>query len=142
MLKKILQCIVIIFVMNLLFNGCATVLRGYEDEVELINAPKNITVHSKDGVEYPVFINNVKVYSEQTKKFENAEVRHIKLRRNKEHTLLLKNNDKVKLVEVYPKIVGTWLILDFITGVFPMFIDAYTGNWNSFQPINVDFDGI
>lgn len=138
MVKNILQSFIIILIVNLLFSGCATVMRGYEDEVELINAPQNITVYSKDGVEIPVSISIVKRYSDQSKKYEDKEVKFIKLRRNKEHTLLLKDNDKERLVEVYPKIVGTWLLLDLITGVLPAFIDAYTGNWNSFQPINVN----
>ena len=138
MVKNILQSFILILIVNLSFSGCATVMRGYEDEVELINAPENIMVYSKDGVEIPVSSSIVKRYSDQSKKYEDKEVKFIKLRRNREHTLLLKDNDKESLVEVYPKIVGTWLLLDLITGVLPAFIDAYTGNWNSFQAINVN----
>lgn len=139
MVKNILQFFITILIVNFLFNGCATVLSGYEDRVDLINAPKDIKVYSKDGVEIPVSSRTVRQYSEESKKFENKEIKTINLRTNKDHILLLKSKNTEKLIEAYPKIVGSWLILDFITGIFPVFIDAYTGSWNYFPPINAEF---
>lgn len=136
---KILQYFISFSLIAFLFTGCATILNGYEDRVDLINAPDDIKIYSKEGVEIPISNRTTKKYSEESKKYEEKEIKTIKLRTNKEHILLIKVNNKEKLVEVYPRIQGTWFVLDIITGIFPAFIDAYTGNWNGFQPININF---
>ncbi len=135
MFRFLIPIVIVIF----LFGGCATVLRGYEDRVDLVNAPGDIKVYSNEGIEIPISSRTVRQFSEESKKYENKEIKTISLRTNKNHILVLKSNDNERKVEVYPRIVGTWLILDFLTGIFPVFIDAYTGSWNSFQPINSGF---
>jgi hypothetical protein len=138
----------IIVILALLTAGCATVLRGYEERVDLVNAPDDIKVFSDNGVEIQLSSREIrksnqgreiKTWQEGTWKYEFQEIKSVSLRRNKEHFLILKSGDREKKVEVYPKITGTWLILDFITGIFPIFIDAYTGNWNHFESINAEF---
>ena len=139
MLKKIIHYLVSLTFIVLTFSGCATILSGYEDRVDLVNAPDNIKVYSKDGVELPTSSRTVKEYSTESHSFEIKEVKSINLRTNKEHILRLKADDKEKLVEVYPKLSAGWFIFDLITGALPAFIDAYTGNWNIFSPINAAF---
>jgi hypothetical protein len=139
MIRNILQIIASFALITFLFSGCATVLSGYEDKVDLVNAPDDIKVYSNEGIEIPTSTRTVRQFSKETKKYKNKEIKTIDLRANKDHILILKSKNNERKVEVYPKIVGTWLILDFITGIFPVFIDAYTGSWNSFQPINAGF---
>ncbi|QQS36069.1 MAG: hypothetical protein IPM56_17810 [Ignavibacteriales bacterium] len=139
MIKNMFRFLISFAIISLLFSGCATVLSGYEDKVDLVNAPEDIKVYSDEGIEIPTSSRTVRQFSEETKKYENIEIKTINLRKNKDHILILKSNNNEKKVEIYPKIVGTWLILDFITGIFPVFLDAYTGSWNSFQPINAGF---
>ena len=128
-----------VLVLSVYLGGCATVFKGYEDRVDLLDAPDNIKVYSKDGIELPVSSRDVRTYSEEEKKFVMQKVKTISLRTNKEHVLLLKSGDKEKRVEVYPKLGAAWLILDIITGGFPAVIDMHTGNWNHFSPIQTDF---
>ena len=139
MFTKIIKIIVVFSVMTFVFSGCATILKGYEGGVDLLNAPDSIRVFTKEGVEIPVSNRKAREYSEKNKKYEDIEIKTIKLRTNKTHILLLKIKDKEKLYEVYPKLKGEWLVLDIITGLIPAFIDAYTGNWNSFPPILVKY---
>jgi hypothetical protein len=131
----------------ILFEGCATVFKGYEDDVLLMNAPKGLRIFTKDSVELPVQI--VLGKGAQTKKaitqgisylYDSivvVETRTINLRSNTDHMLILKYQDKEKRLRVFPKISPSWFILDILTGGF--FIDAYTGNWNYFDEINASF---
>ena len=139
MVKKTVQYLVLFTFIVLAFGGCATILSGYEDRVDLVNAPDNIKVYSKDGVELPISSRTVKGYSTESHSFEVKKIKSINLRTNKEYVLRLKADDKEKLIEVYPKLSAGWFIFDLLTGSLPAFIDAYTGNWNSFSPINVSF---
>ncbi len=132
----------------ILFEGCATVFKGYEDDVLLMDAPKGLRVFTKDSIELPVQI--VLEKGTQTKKaitqgnsysYDSivvVETRKINLRSNTNHMLILKYQDKEKRLRVFPKISMSWFILDILTGGF--LIDAYTGNWNSFDDINASFN--
>jgi hypothetical protein len=131
--------IVSILVMFLLINSCATLLSGYEDTIDLKNAPEDIRVYEKDGVELTISESRDTQFSYETRKYEPLFIKTISLRKNKEHTLVLKSGDAEKLITVYPKVGAGWLILDMVTGLFPVFIDAYTGNWHYFDDINASF---
>jgi hypothetical protein len=137
MLKTLKLLIAVLFSISL--TSCATILKGYEDRVDLENAPEDIRVFSKDGIEIPVSSRDARTYSEEQKKFVMVKIKTISLRTNKEHVLLLKSGDKEKRVEIYPKLGAGWLMLDIITGGFPAVIDMHTGNWNHFNSISSDF---
>lgn len=142
---KLMTNISIVVLAVLHFNSCATILKGYEDKVYLKKAPKEISVYDLDGVEIPVVTEtvNVPIKSQagelivQTDRFVNNY--YICLRSNQPHTLLLKYNDKEKLVKVYPKVGFWWGVLDFFCGGLPWFVDAYTGAWNHFDDIDAGF---
>lgn len=123
----------------LILNSCATILGGYEYTIDLINAPEDIKVFDRDDVEIPVFQRAESNYSQATREIEWAYIKMISLRKNKEHVLILKSGDNEKRITVYPKIGAGWIIVDFVTGIFPVFIDAYTGNWHYFDDINAAF---
>jgi hypothetical protein len=131
----------------ILCEGCATIFKGYEDDVILNNAPKGIRVFTKDSVEIPV--QTVLGKGTERKKgnmqgmvmlYDSTivvETRMINLRSNSDHVLILKYQDKEKRLHVYPKISTSWFILDLLTGGF--FVDVYTGNWNCFDQIAASF---
>jgi len=137
-MSKTLKLLAVVF-FSICLTGCATVFKGYEDSVDLLNAPEDIQVYSKEGIELPVSSRKARAYSEEEKKFVTVQIKTISLRSDKEHVLLLKSGDKEKRVEVYPRLGGAWLILDILTGGFPAIIDMHTGNWNHFKPIPTDF---
>lgn len=97
-------------------------------------------MYDKDGVELPLSARRDTYFSYDTRKYEPLIIKTISLRTNKEHVLVLKSGDREKRIMVYPKIGAGWLVVDLITGIFPIFVDAYTGNWNYFDDINVVFD--
>lgn len=138
-MKKILFRIIILSIAVIqsafLLSGCATVFKGYKDSIIIENAPANLRVFTKDGIEIPVEVKKKRAYSDSTKKYEDVFFRQIHLRSNKEHLLTLKSGDKEQKVELYPVINFRWVFLDIITGGFPALFDAYTGNWNKFEVI-------
>jgi hypothetical protein len=148
MKSTIVVLLIIIASALILFEGCATVFKGYEDEVILTKAPKGLRVFTKDSVEIPV--QTVLGKGAQAKKtiimglvtlYDSTvvvETRKINLRSNTDHVLILKYQDKEKRLRVYPKISTSWFILDLLTGGF--FVDAYTGNWNCFDNIYATFN--
>ncbi len=121
------------------FTGCATIIKGYEDRVDLINAPDSIKVYTQAGIEIPVLSRTEREFSDESKTFYDKEIKSIKLRANKEHLLMLPVNDKRTMIELYPRIGSGWFILNCFAGLLPMFIDAYTGSWNHFPPIIINF---
>lgn len=128
-----------------LLNSCATVFKGYDDKVLLKNAPKDISVYDIDGVEIPVFteeVNNplLSQTGDLTIRTDRFGYNYfIYLRSNQSHTLMLKYNDQKKLVKVYPKVGFWWGVLDFFCGSLPVFFDIYTGAWNHFDEIDAGF---
>lgn len=124
----------------LLLQGCALILKGYKDRVDLINAPDDIKVFTADSVEIPVNTRLRRVYSEARKTYiDSIGIKSINLRSNKEHLLVLRSGDRKKVIEAYPKVGAGWIFLDVLFGIVPLFFDAYTGDWNNFEPIYVQF---
>lgn len=124
----------------LLIQSCAMVLKGYKDRVDLINPPEDLKVFTVDSVEIPVNSRSMRVYSETRKMYiDSLSIKSINLRSNKEHLLVLRSGEKKKVIEAYPKISVGWIVLDVLFGIVPLFFDAYTGDWNKFDPIYVQF---
>lgn len=122
-----------------LFSGCATVFKGYEDKVDLVNAPEGLQIFNKEGIEIPIHDKIGRTYSYTQKKYvDTCYGKTIFLRQDKDQLLTLKYKGKEQIIERYPRIGGGWCIMDAIC-VIPLFIDAYTGNWNHFEPIYIKF---
>ena len=134
-----LSALLIVSFTLLILPGCATVIKGYEDRVDIINPPDDLKIYSKDGIELPLIDRIEKASTKNKYKFIEDTLKSIQLRSNEVHVLTLKSNGKEKIVELYPKIGAGWLMVDFITGIFPVFIDIYTGNWNHFDVIDAGF---
>jgi hypothetical protein len=130
-------------------EGCATVFKGYEDDVTLYNASRGLRVFTKDSVEIPLQTTIFNEHRELKEVQSNGivhyydtlvvvgEINKVNLRSNTDHLLILKYQDKEKRVHIYPKISTSWFILDLFTGGF--LVDAYTGNWNSFDDVDASF---
>jgi hypothetical protein len=138
---------IIILIISLLFLpfiiGCATILKGYEDEVIIHNAPEGLKVYTKDSIEIPITkvikrVTNKDMQKDRSDIYKDIEVQEISLRSNMDQVLILKHEGKEKRIYIYPKINTGWFILDALL-VFPLGIDIYTGNWNSFDDIEGSF---
>jgi len=138
-MKKYFPVLLFVLLTGILFNGCATVLKGYEDRVDLVNAPDGMKVFTQDGVELEVKDRHQRAYSAIQKKYiDTCFVKVIYLRSNKDHVLKLKYQGKEQLVERFGHISAGYFLADVLL-VFPVFVDIYTGNWNHFDPIYVNF---
>jgi hypothetical protein len=143
MSNKIIQTLLVSLFALLIFNGCATILKGYEESVDLVNAPADLRVYTKDGAE--ILIDSLKiqewVWNQEKRQsdFVTSETfRSIKLRTDRDYVLVLKHGDKEKIVETYRTLDAGWAILDFLF-VVPWIVDAYTECWYGFRPIVIDF---
>jgi len=144
---------VLLFVASFLFlQGCATVFNGYYDDVELRNGPDSLRVFTAEGVEIPVEKTTIKVGTlvpvdsavgpRSPRYYDYLYIPQplylIKVRSNLDPVLVLKHGDQVKKVQTFGKIGAGWFVLDAIFGL-PVLVDALTGNWNSYDPIDASF---
>ena len=141
MFKENITWALFIALASFLSNGCATVFKGYEDEVELIMADDSLRVYTIDGAKLEIRTDQKRFvfFDKQNREsiVDTTTYFYIKLRSNKAQTLVLKKGDRKKIIEVYPKLGAWWFIADLLTATF--FIDMYTGNWNYFENITVEF---
>ena len=137
----------LIFILPFLISSCATILKGYNDKVSIINPPEDLKIQTNDGINIPYLcdstivivlrgINKGKVERHVTK----SKYYYIHLRSNQQHTLRFKAPNYEKTITVYPKMGAGWLILDTITGIIPIFFDMYTGCFNHFDDIHLDIE--
>jgi hypothetical protein len=128
-----------VFLVACLAQGCATFFDGYYDTVELTNAPDSLRVYTAQGVEIPVKRDSMRAQPRLL--FRSPETRlvtRIQLRSNLDPVLVLRSGEQEKRVQVFGKIQAGWLILDMVL-VGPLVVDAITGNWNSYDPIDASF---
>lgn len=129
-----------------LLSGCATVFKGYESELVIYNAPRDLAVQSEDGVGLrPTFSTTTikqyyKSYYGKSIIIPDSSSIKMNLRSGKEYLLILKSGEKVSRVRIYPKLGAWWLILDLFCGVIPAGIDMHLGTWMYYDP--VDFKSI
>jgi len=132
--------IIVIAILLILLPGCATAIKGYYSKVELQNAPDSLRVFTSDGVELPVTRTNLRVQSESnSQKWVDKPTSIIEVRSKYDPVLVLKYQGQEKRVQAFGQIGGGWLLLSTGCGLFPAFVDALTGSWNSFEPIDASF---
>ncbi len=132
--------ICVIAISLIILPGCATVMKGYYSKVELQNAPDSLRVFTADGVELPVIKTALRVQSgTNSQRWIDKPASLIEIRSKYDPVLVLRYQGQEKRVQAYGKIVGGWLFLSTACGLFPAFVDAFTGSWNSFEPIDASF---
>ena len=139
MFKQIIKVTISIFIISFLCTGCATVFKGYEDKVPILNSPENLKIYTIDGTEIQIKNEEIRTANHDFNpaKIDTVKIPYINLRSNKSHVLVMESGKQKKTIEVYPKLSAWWFIADVLTATF--FIDMYTGNWNYFENINVEF---
>ena len=132
-MKRMSKLFLIAF--SLILFSCATIIQGYHKDVTIANAPKELKVMTKDGVEIPIkraFIKYNKPYSSE---MVEKEIVQISLRAKSEQVLILKYDNKEVPILVEGKISAFIMFLDAITGLYPAFIDAQTESWYYYDDI-------
>ncbi|MDD8016931.1 MAG: hypothetical protein PHP42_01025 [Bacteroidota bacterium] len=130
--------IILVVLLLFLFNGCATLFKGYEDPVHIYQYSEDVSFQTINGVQIPVHKTEQKFEIDSRSHFSiDSTLYHISLYSNANHVLLIKTAKKEYSITRYPKLGWGWLVLDLLGGGVPMFIDIYTGAWNHFDPIVV-----
>ncbi len=125
------------------FSGCATLIDGYEGEVEIYNAPDDLEVMTEEGKKLllsEVLVNESfldskdqpAIHYQYVKK--GTKIVHLPVKRK--YTLVLKTEGVERKVELNPKIGLGWFILDILGFAFPIIPDAITGNWYYYSDID------
>lgn len=148
-------------------TGCATILKGYDSEVELYNVDDSSSFALFDGIpiDIPSTPKEMTRYSVSTGREipilqRDSTVQVLKLRSKNDHVIVVNKNGKQVPFFVYPKLDPWWFIADILclgtpaligkgavivkaiayaAATLPMTIDALTGNWNYFDDINTNF---
>lgn len=122
-MKKVLA-IPTILVLALVLSACATVFKGGTSDVAFDSNPQGAEIII-DGVSYGVTPLSIELES------------------NRNYTVVLRNNGEEREIILRSEIGTLWLVLDIVTGVIPVIVDAATGNWYELQPgeVYVTFDG-
>ena len=131
------------FVGSLLLSGCATVFNGYTAEIEIRNAPDSLQVFTQDGIALSVAAYKTKstrIYTDEYQTYKYAEkvdssARFFLVRSNRDYILHLKTGNREYQYPAYAKLSGWWFALDCVCGGLPIVVDAITGNWNYYDPI-------
>jgi hypothetical protein len=120
--------------------GCATAIKGYYSKVELMSAPDSLRVFTIDGVELPVTKTVLRVQQgANSHKWVDQPTSFIELRSKYDHVLILRDRGREKRVQVFGEVGAGWLILGTACGLLPAAVDALTGNWNSYEPVDASF---
>jgi hypothetical protein len=120
----------------MIFLNCASVLRGYKYPIELHNVPADLKISDNNGLAVPIIKEISIKYNSTLKNSTLKEKITIHLRNSQDHILNYKSQNQEFKNASYKKLNFGWLTLDFILGIFPCFVDAYTGCWNYFDDIN------
>ncbi len=114
-MKNLISFIVGLLLSVFTFQGCATIFSGSYDEVDLSSEPKDATV----------LVNG---------KEEGTTPLTLRLKKSKEYTIeFVKDGFKTKSLRMTYGLGAGWLILDILSGLVGIIVDAATGNWNSFD---------
>jgi len=114
-MKKYISFITGLLLALFSFQGCATIFSGSYDEVDLSSEPKDATV----------LVNG---------KEEGTTPLTLRLKKSKEYTIeFVKDGFKTKSLRMTYGLGAGWLILDILSGLVGIIVDAVTGNWNSFD---------
>jgi|WetSurMetagenome_2_1015567.scaffolds.fasta_scaffold1065926_1 hypothetical protein len=132
------QRIIVIALSLTLLPGCATMLKGYYSNVELQNAPDSLHVFTADGVELEV-TKAVSHVRSDSRTWVEKPVSIVQIRSKYDPVLVLRYQGQEKRVQTFGKIGAGWLVLSTVCGFVPAAVDAVTGCWNTFEPIDAGF---
>lgn len=129
--------------LSILLTGCATLIKGYYDEVTVHNYREGMTITNQYGEPIPLHnkISTNAVANPYAVAQKNVDTIHVGkfmlLATSEDHVLKINDNGREKIVTARRRVGIGWLLLDTVLGVYPMVIDAYTGCWHKFDPVDV-----
>lgn len=109
-------------VLATLLSGCATVFKGGVQDVPVNSDPEGVEIII-DGVSF------------------GRTPTTLQLQVNRSYNIVLRNGTEERMFTIRNEIGALWIVLDVVTGLVPVIVDAATGNWYELQPgqVYVDF---
>jgi hypothetical protein len=102
-----------------LFSGCATILKGTHDEINM---------HSKPPAK--VYING---------SYRGDTPIKLQLKTKKEYNIKFKTKGyKTKTIHINNSVGAGWIVLDVVLGLVPVVVDAATGAWHKLDQKTVN----
>ena len=102
------------------FNGCATLFKGSTDSVDFSSEPSGAQVYVNGNL-----LGTTPV--------------QLKLESKKSYTLEFKKDGfETKTIVLNNSVGAGWIVLDILGGLFPVIIDAATGNWYNLDQDHVN----
>ncbi len=118
-MKKIVSLMVLVTFVFMLSN-CATIFKGEYRDIRFNSAPADAMV----------FING---------EFHGRTPLKLELRPDESYTIeFRKEGFKTEVREIHNKIGAGWIVLDVVSGLIPVLVDALTGAWYEFEQRNVN----
>jgi uncharacterized protein YceK len=99
-------------------SGCATIFKGSTQDINFSSQP--------DGAQ--VFIDGVSYGTTPTS---------VQLKTDKSYTVTMRYQGQERTVILNNEIGTLWIVLDVISGLVPVIIDASTGAWYELEPDQV-----
>jgi len=100
---------------SIVFSGCATIFSGSTDTVELSSEPTGAQV----------YVNGAK---------RGTTPVTLTLKKGREYNLeFRKDQYETKGMALNYSLGAGWLVLDILSGLVGIIVDAATGNWNGFE---------
>ena len=128
----------LVLVFSILLVSCATVMKGYEDEVTIFGASENLKIETQDGVELKVEKVNEYYSPPNSKGGTVVEANKIKLPNNKDYLLSVKDEGKSYKIYLNRKLGWGWFTLDVILCVIPAIYDGIAGTWYYYDDIDLN----
>ena len=128
----------LVLVFSILCVSCATVFKGYEDNVTIFGASENLKIKTQDGIELKVEKVN-EYYSPPAKKGGLViEAHMMKIPNNKDYILSITDDGQNYKIYLNRKLGFGWFALDVILFVIPAIYDGIAGTWYYFDDIDLN----
>ncbi|MBB6099324.1 hypothetical protein HNR42_002762 [Deinobacterium chartae] len=104
-------------------SSCATIIKGTEQTVPVASTPEGAEV-LVNGVSY------------------GRTPLQLRLKTNQSYTIVVRADGKERIFNVVNRVGTLWVVLDVLTGLVPVVVDAATGAWYELDPnsINVNLE--
>lgn len=112
-MKKLIPFILLFVLMN--YIGCATIFEGSKSDIDLSSEPSGakVLVNGQNEGKTPI---------------------KLTVKKGKEYSIeFIKDGFQGKTIRLTYSIGAGWIILDILSGLIGVIIDAATGNWNGFD---------
>jgi hypothetical protein len=118
-----LQMSALAFGLVMLLTSCALIFKGETQDVPVASMPEGAEVYI-DGV------------------YQGTTPLQVNLRSDSTYIVTLRLDDQERVVTLRNEVGTLWVVLDVLSGLVPLIIDAATGAWYELQPgqVNVVFN--